>query len=85
MLSSSYFNLDNKRKSKDTLDFLSYTIEGLFENLMNIRSYLRSYIAKQTLIIIVLFLKAGCITKGIKTIHSLYIIAQVHTSYSRGT
>jgi hypothetical protein len=46
MLSSYHLTSDNKRWSKGALDFLSYTIKGLFKSLINIRNCLRSYIVK---------------------------------------
>jgi hypothetical protein len=42
MLSSYHLTSDDERWSKDALDFLSCTVEGSFESLMNVRSCLRS-------------------------------------------
>ena len=38
MLSSSHLNSGDERWSKDALDFLSCTVEGSFESLINVRS-----------------------------------------------
>jgi hypothetical protein len=46
MLSSYHATSGNERWSKDALDFLSCTVEGSFESLMNVRSCLMSYIPK---------------------------------------
>ena len=42
MLSSSHLNSGDERWSKDALNFLSYTVEGSFESLINVRSYFSS-------------------------------------------
>ena len=46
MLSRYHLTSDDERWSKEALDFLSCTLEGSFESLMNVRSCLRFQIAK---------------------------------------
>ncbi len=43
MLSSYHLLSDEERWSKDALDFLSCSVEGSFESLMNVRSCLGCY------------------------------------------
>ena len=71
MLSRYHLTSDDERWSKEALDFLSCTLEGSFESLINIRSCLISYIPKQTLIRIALLLEEGYITKGVNTTPSI--------------
>jgi hypothetical protein len=61
---------DDERWSKDALDFLSCTLLGSLESLMNVRNDLRPQLAKQTLMRIALLLKTGCIPKEVNSTHS---------------